>query len=74
MLCRICVVQIQPRKHALDDAGYTAPVGQHELDHPDHTDLHNNVGNDLSECKQINGVGFLYECKDVLGTFFSFFF
>ena len=38
MLCRICVVQIQPRKHALDYAGYTAPTQQHELDHTDHTD------------------------------------
>ena len=38
MLCRICVVQIQPRKHALDRAGYTAPTRQHELDHTDHTD------------------------------------
>ena len=37
MLCRICVVQIQPRKHALDRAGYTAPTRQRELDHTDHT-------------------------------------
>ena len=29
---------IQPRKHALDHAGYTAPIRQHELDHADHTD------------------------------------
>ena len=35
---QICVVQIQPRKHALDHAGYTAPTRQHELDHTDHTD------------------------------------
>ena len=38
MLCRICVVQIQPRKYVLDDAGYAAPTRQHELDHTDHTD------------------------------------
>ena len=38
MLCRICIVQIQPRKHALDLADYTAPPRQHELDHTDHTD------------------------------------
>ena len=35
MLCRICVVQIQPRKHVLDLAGHTAPTWQHELDHTD---------------------------------------
>ena len=39
MLCRICIVQIQPRKHVLvDHAGYAAPTRQHELDHTDHTD------------------------------------
>ena len=38
MLCRICVVQIQPRKHGLDHADYTVPTRQHELDHTDHTD------------------------------------
>ena len=32
MLCRICLVQIQSRKHALDHADYTAPTRQHELD------------------------------------------
>ena len=34
MLCSIRVVQIQPKKHVLDDAGYTA-TWQHELDHAD---------------------------------------
>ena len=38
MLCRICTVQIQPRKHVLDDAHSTARALQHELDHTDHTD------------------------------------
>ena len=38
MLRRICVVQIQSRKHVLDHAGYTAPARQAELDHTDHTD------------------------------------
>ena len=38
MLWRICVVQIQPRKHVLDLADYTASTRQHELDHTDHTD------------------------------------
>ena len=38
MLCRICIVQIQPRKYVLDDADYAAPTRQHELDHTDHTD------------------------------------
>ena len=32
-LCRICIVQIQPRKRILDDARYTAPTRQHELEH-----------------------------------------
>ena len=27
MLCRICIVQIQPRQYVLDDADYTAPTG-----------------------------------------------
>ena len=30
--------QIQPSKHVLDDAGYTAPTRQHELDYTDHAD------------------------------------
>ena len=38
MLCKICIVKIQPRKHVLHHAGYTAPTRQHELDHTDHTD------------------------------------
>ena len=38
MLCKICVVQIQPRKRALDHAGYTAATRQHGLGHTDHTD------------------------------------
>ena len=33
-----CVVHIQPRKHVLDRAEYTAPSQQHELDCTDHTD------------------------------------
>ena len=35
MLCRICIVQIQPRKHVLDHAGCTAPIRQHEVDPTD---------------------------------------
>ena len=40
MICRICLVPIQPRKHVLfvDHAHYTAPTRQHDLDHTDHTD------------------------------------
>ena len=38
MLCRICTVQIRPRKHLLDHAEDTAPTLQHELDHTDRTD------------------------------------
>ena len=37
-LCRICIVQAQPRKHVLHDAGFTTPTRHHELDHTDHTD------------------------------------
>ena len=34
MLCRICMVHIQRRKHVLDRTDYTAPTWQqHELDH-----------------------------------------
>ena len=35
MLYRICTVQVQPRKHVLDHADYTAPTRQHGLDHTD---------------------------------------
>ena len=35
MLCRICLVQIIPRKSVLDEADYTAPTWQHGLDHTD---------------------------------------
>ena len=38
MLCRICVVQIEPTKLVLDRADYTALTRQHELDHTDRTD------------------------------------
>ena len=32
-LCRICIVQIQPRKHVINCADYAGPTRQHELDH-----------------------------------------
>ena len=32
------MAQLQPRKHILNHAGYTAPTRQHELDHKAHTD------------------------------------
>ena len=35
LLCVICVPQIQPRKHVLDRADYTAPTRQRGLDHTD---------------------------------------
>ena len=35
MLCRICIVQIHPRKHVLDHSDDMAPTWQHELDHRD---------------------------------------
>ena len=38
MLCRICIVQIKPRKHILDHADTTGPSRQHELDDTDDTD------------------------------------
>ena len=36
--CRICEVQIQPRKQVLDLADYTNPTRQHQLDHTDYID------------------------------------
>ena len=33
MLPKICTVQIQPWKHVLVHAGYTATTRQHEVDH-----------------------------------------
>ena len=35
MLCRIHILQIQPRKHVLAHEDYTAPSQKHELDHTD---------------------------------------
>ena len=35
MAGRICIVQIQPRKHELVHPNCTAPTRQHELDHTD---------------------------------------
>ena len=53
MLCKICVVQIQPRKHVRDHADFAAPTRQHELYHttsgiylPCMADLHHEVGID----------------------------
>ena len=34
----LLIVQIQPRKHGLDHADYTAPTRQHVPDDTDHTD------------------------------------
>ena len=39
MLYKTCIVQVQPRKHALDDADHTAPTLQHELVHTDQESL-----------------------------------
>ena len=33
------IQQIQPRKHVLDHADYTAPTRQHELRHADHKSI-----------------------------------
>ena len=38
MLRKICGVQIQPRKHVLDNEDYMTTTRQPELDHTDHTD------------------------------------
>lgn len=35
MLCRICITQVQSRKHVLDHAECTDPTRQHELGHTD---------------------------------------
>ena len=37
MLCKICIVQFQPRKDVLDHTDNTASTRQRELDHTDHT-------------------------------------
>ena len=39
-LCRICIMQIQPRKRVLNHADYTGPMRHHELDH-----IYNKMGN-----------------------------
>ena len=38
MLCRICTVQIKPRKHALGHEGSAASTRKHELGNTDRTD------------------------------------
>lgn len=38
VLCRVCVVQIQPGEHGPDRADFTGPTRLHELDHTDHAD------------------------------------
>ena len=34
-LCRICTIQVQPRKHVLDHVDFGALTRQHEIDHTD---------------------------------------
>ena len=55
MLCKICIVQFQPKKHALDDADHTTPTRQQELDHADQESIcpersRSSSGNRLSIC------------------------
>ena len=38
VLCRVCLLQIQPRHHALEHA-VVAPIPQRELDHTDQVDI-----------------------------------
>ena len=33
VLCRVCILQIQPKQHALDNAVCVAPIPQRGLDH-----------------------------------------
>ena len=35
VLCRVCMLQIQPRQHAIEHAVCVAPIPQRELDHTD---------------------------------------
>ena len=35
VLCRVCILQIQPRQHAVEHAVCVAPIPQRELDHTD---------------------------------------
>ena len=51
MSCRVCVVQIQPRKRVLDRADCMAPTRQHEQirDLPAVKDLDHGVGIDHTD-------------------------
>ena len=51
ILCIICIVHVQPRKHAIDQADHTAPTRQHEIDHADHTN-HTDQGYVCPELQQ----------------------
>ena len=55
MLCRICGVQIQPRRHVLDHhADYTAPTRQHELQQQQIIQIRNiSASKDLDHVVQI---------------------
>ena len=46
MLCRICIVRVQPRKHVHYHADYSAPTRYHEVDH-DMSGIHLKHLNDL---------------------------
>ena len=39
MLCAVCILQIQPRQHALEHAVCVALIPQRELDHTDQGDV-----------------------------------
>ena len=61
-MCRICTVQIQPRRPVIDDTDCTPSARQHELDHTDHAD-HIDQGSISPEgARWLNGNGSSVSC------------
>ena len=63
ILCRIRIVQIQPKKHILDHADFTTSIRQHELDHTDQESICPEVSASFSgegwSIRCVNGVNIL---------------
>ena len=60
MLCKICIVQIQPTKYVLDHAGYAARTRQHEILR-DHTDQEQCICPERSRSYNQAGIVYLSE-------------
>ena len=52
------MVQIQPRKHVLDHAHYTALTRQHELDHTDQETCAADHEMGIDDLSEVSKVGF----------------